>query len=156
MSLGQALYVTAIGRLTLESEVACLRALCREVAAEMEQASRQVGASAGTLAAEAEAIERETRRLMLSLRLAVQLPAEERRVAVGSRVRLRGPRGRHHTLTLVGPVSANPTVGLVSFDSALGRALLGREVDDVVDLREVGFDWNARILDVETEIGGRC
>jgi transcription elongation factor GreA len=152
MTLGQVLYITEMGRLILESEVACLRSLRREVAAELALCNANAGSytrQPAALKAEAAAIDREARSLQDRLSLAVQLPTSDRRVAVGSQVRLRGPRGRHHVVTLVGPLSANPTMGLVSFESPLGRLLLGRKVGEVVNLREMGYDWDASILEVE-------
>lgn len=75
------------------------------------------------------------RRLSRSAVMSVQLDVE--RVQVGSRVRLQDMDGEA-AYSLVRPEEADPFAGLVSSDSPLGRALLGRAPGERVSVRAPG------------------
>jgi len=52
------------------------------------------------------------------------------RVQLGSHVSVKGEEGEKHEYTIVGPAEARPTEGLISNESPVGRALLGKRVGD--------------------------
>ncbi|QIK79379.1 nucleoside-diphosphate kinase [Sphingomonas piscis] len=54
-------------------------------------------------------------------------------VAIGTRVTI-DQSGKQRTLTIVGHDEADPAAGLISFASPLGRALMGAEEGDEVDV----------------------
>ncbi|MGB3319487.1 MAG: GreA/GreB family elongation factor [Sphingopyxis granuli] len=64
----------------------------------------------------------------------VQEPPAEGSVGIGSRVRYR-LNGADREVTIVGHDEADPTVGRIAFTAPLGRALLGAEVEDMVEFQ---------------------
>jgi transcription elongation factor GreA len=57
------------------------------------------------------------------------------RVQLGSRVKVSSSEGEKHEYTIVGPAEARPTEGLISNESPVGRALLGKRVGDDVQVQ---------------------
>ena len=53
---------------------------------------------------------------------------------VGTRVRLSGPRGVERRLVVLGPWECDPEAGVLSYESELGRSLLGRKPGDSVEI----------------------
>lgn len=68
-------------------------------------------------------------------------------VAVGSEVTLETEYGKP-TFTIVGPVAATPRRGCISYDSPLGRALLGAELGDWVEFTWDGDRRRLRIVGI--------
>ncbi|MEE2665824.1 MAG: transcription elongation factor GreB [Myxococcota bacterium] len=62
-------------------------------------------------------------------------PAQEGRVFFGAWVTLEDEAGREHVYRVVGPDEFDPARGWVSMDSPMGRALLGKGVDDEFEVR---------------------
>lgn len=58
-------------------------------------------------------------------------------VAVGSEVTVAGEEGEK-TFTIGGPLAASPRLRCVSYESPLGRTVLGRELGDTVELSTAG------------------
>lgn len=56
------------------------------------------------------------------------------RVQLGSRARVVSSDGDTHDYTIVGPAEARPSEGLISNESPVGRALLGKRVGDEVQV----------------------
>jgi transcription elongation factor GreA len=56
------------------------------------------------------------------------------RVQLGSTVTLSSPEGKDMHYTIVGPAEAKPTGGMISHESPVGRALLGKRVGDEVQV----------------------
>ena len=56
------------------------------------------------------------------------------RVRFGSSVKLEDEEGAKHCYTIVGSQESNPAKGLISFASPLAKALLGKGVDDEVEV----------------------
>jgi transcription elongation factor GreA len=56
------------------------------------------------------------------------------RVQLGSKVAVDTSEGQKMTYTIVGPAEARPTEGLISNESPVGRALLGKRVGDQVQV----------------------
>ena len=61
-------------------------------------------------------------------------PAQQGRVFFGAWVTLEDEAGGEHTYRVVGPDEIEPAKGWVSMDSPMGRALLGKRVDDEFEL----------------------
>jgi transcription elongation GreA/GreB family factor len=59
-------------------------------------------------------------------------PPPDGQAAIGSHVRFR-LKGQVKTMQIVGDDEADPASGRISFSSPLGRALVGAEVDDLID-----------------------
>jgi transcription elongation factor GreA len=67
-------------------------------------------------------------------------------VDIGSQVTISESGEEPVTYTIVGPVEAAPTQGLISFASPLGSALLGRHSGEEVMVRSPGGIYTVKIL----------
>lgn len=70
-------------------------------------------------------------------------------VAMGSTVRFSEDGGDEETYRIVGPAEADPKAGRVSFESALGKALMGRRVGDDVEIKAAQGAYSVRITAIE-------
>lgn len=75
-----------------------------------------------------------------------QVPAE---VRFGVRVSLLDDAGNAYRFTLVGEDETDPPAGRVSWASPIGRALLNREVGDVVVWRRGAVDLEVEIIAID-------
>lgn len=71
-------------------------------------------------------------------------PASGSSIRFGSRISLRTAAGERIAYRIVGEDEADPGAGRISYVSPIARALIGREVGDLVPLR----DGDAEIVDV--------
>lgn len=69
-------------------------------------------------------------------------------IHLGSTVAIQGEEGELETYTLVGPTEANPSVGLISDRSPLGRALLNHTTGDEVKINTPDGPLTFRIIGV--------
>ncbi len=70
-------------------------------------------------------------------------------VSMGSTVRFREDGEDEETYRIVGPAEADPKLGRVSYESALGKAMLGHKVGDEVVVRTPNGSYRVRIVGVE-------
>ena len=70
-------------------------------------------------------------------------------VGMGSTVRFAEDGGDEETYRIVGPAEADPKAGRVSFESALGKALIGHRVGDDVVIKTPGGQYTVRITAVD-------
>jgi transcription elongation factor GreA len=70
-------------------------------------------------------------------------------VSLGSIVHLRTSDDREYTYTIVGAFEAKPSVGLISNESPVGKALLGHKVGDLVIVSTPGGVKEYTILSIE-------
>src|SRR5207245_349804 len=70
-------------------------------------------------------------------------------VGMGSTVRFSEDGGDEETYRIVGPAEADPKAGRVSYESALGKALIGHRVGDEVEIRTPGGAYTVRITGIE-------
>jgi transcription elongation factor GreB len=75
-------------------------------------------------------------------------PEQRSKVFFGAFVELEEEDGTRRTVRLVGPDESEPTAGRISIESPLGRALLGRSLDDEVVVRRPRGDLTAAILSI--------
>ena len=66
-----------------------------------------------------------------------QLPMQQEKVFFGAWVTLVDAQEKTRTLRIVGADEINPTLGYISIDSPLAKALIGKKVDDFVELKEL-------------------
>ncbi|HXK34226.1 MAG TPA: transcription elongation factor GreA [Dehalococcoidia bacterium] len=57
---------------------------------------------------------------------------KSKHITLGSTVRVRGDDGKVHEYTIVGPAEADPREGKISNESPVGRALIGKKVNDEI------------------------
>jgi transcription elongation factor GreB len=70
-------------------------------------------------------------------------------VRFGARVVVADERADHKTYLLVGPDEADPTQGKISFQSPLGRALMGRSAGDIVTVLRPAGEVDLEILSID-------
>lgn len=70
-------------------------------------------------------------------------------ISLGSTAQVRSSDNREYWYTLVGAYEAKPAAGLISNESPVGKALLGRKVGDVVTVSTPGGVKGYTILRIE-------
>jgi len=70
-------------------------------------------------------------------------------VGMGSTVRFSEHGGDEETYRIVGPAEADPKAGRVSFESAVGKALMGHRVGDEVPIKTPGGQYSVLIKAIE-------
>jgi transcription elongation factor GreA len=70
-------------------------------------------------------------------------------VAMGSTVRFQEDGEGEETYRIVGPAEADPKAGRVSYESALGKALIGHRVGEEVEIKTPSAAYRVRIVDVD-------
>lgn len=93
--------------------------------------------------------ERRIREIEDRIRRAVIIdPTRANSVQVGTTVTI-NIDGEDETYTIVGAIEAKPAQGKISNESPIGKALLGRKVGDVVDIRTPSAVLNARVVSLD-------
>jgi len=70
-------------------------------------------------------------------------------VAMGNTVRFAEDGADEETYRIVGPAEADPKAGRVSYESALGKALIGHRVGDKVEIKTPSGAYSVRITAIE-------
>ena len=70
-------------------------------------------------------------------------------VAMGSTVRFQEDGEGEETYRIVGPAEADPKSGRVSYESALGKALIGHRIGEEVEIRTPNGAYKVRIVGVD-------
>jgi transcription elongation factor GreA len=70
-------------------------------------------------------------------------------VGMGNTVRFAEDGADEEVYRIVGPAEADPKAGRVSYESALGKALIGHRVGDEVDINTPGGRYSVRITAIE-------
>jgi transcription elongation factor GreA len=70
-------------------------------------------------------------------------------VGMGSTVRFAEDDADEETYRIVGPAEADPKAGRVSYESAVGKALIGHRVGDAVEIKTPGGGYTVRITAIE-------
>jgi transcription elongation factor GreA len=70
-------------------------------------------------------------------------------VSMGSTVHFREDGEDEETYRIVGPAEADPKAGRVSYESALGKALIGHRVGDEVEIRTPNGSYRVRIVGLD-------
>jgi transcription elongation factor GreA len=70
-------------------------------------------------------------------------------VAMGSTVRFAEDGEGEETYRIVGPAEADPKAGRVSYESALGKALIGHRVGEEVEIKTPNGAYRVRIVGVD-------
>lgn len=118
----------------------------------LELAERTSALAATTDAAARREIQRRIRAIERRFREGEVVDAAQQprdRVVFGARVRTRDADEAEHTYEIVGVDEAQPSVGRVSWQSAIARALVGRSVGDVVTVRAPGGERELEIVGIE-------
>jgi transcription elongation factor GreA len=70
-------------------------------------------------------------------------------VAMGSTVRFAEDGEGEETYRIVGPAEADPKAGRVSYESALGKALIGHRVGEDAEIKTPNGSYRVRIVGVD-------
>ena len=70
-------------------------------------------------------------------------------VSMGSTVRFAEDDEAEETYRIVGPAEADPKAGRVSYESALGKALIGHRAGDEVEIKTPNGSYRVRIVGVD-------
>ena len=70
-------------------------------------------------------------------------------VAMGSTVHFQEDGETEETYRIVGPAEADPKAGRVSYESALGKALIGHRVGEEVEIKTPNGSYSVRIVGIE-------
>jgi transcription elongation factor GreA len=70
-------------------------------------------------------------------------------VDMGSTVRFSEDGADEESYRIVGPAEADPKAGRVSYESALGKALIGHRVGDEVEIKTTNGSYSVRIVGIE-------
>ena len=70
-------------------------------------------------------------------------------VAMGSTVKFQEDGEGEESYRIVGPAEADPKAGRVSYESALGKALIGHRVGDEVEVKIPNGSYRVRIVGVD-------
>src|SRR3989440_4699159 len=79
----------------------------------------------------------------------IEARTEKGIVGMGSTVRFAEDGADEEKYRIVGPAEADPKAGRVSYESALGKALIGHRVGDEVDINTPGGRYSVRITGIE-------
>ena len=79
-------------------------------------------------------------------------PDQQARIFFGAWVSLEEEDGSQRELRLVGPDESEPGAGLVSIESPIGLALMGKEAGDEVTLRRPRGDIQLRVIGIRYEV----
>jgi transcription elongation factor GreA len=70
-------------------------------------------------------------------------------ISMGSTVHFSEDEQPEETYRIVGPAEADPKAGRVSYESALGKALIGHRVGDEVEINTPNGTYSVRIVRIE-------
>ncbi|HYS97103.1 MAG TPA: transcription elongation factor GreA [Candidatus Dormibacteraeota bacterium] len=79
----------------------------------------------------------------------IEARTEKGVVGMGNTVRFAEDGADEERYRIVGPAEADPKAGRVSYESALGKALIGHRVGDEVDINTPGGRYSVRITGIE-------
>ncbi len=81
----------------------------------------------------------------------IEAPTANGVVGLGNTVRFAevGEEGEEETYRIVGPAEADPKAGRVSFESAVGKALIGHRVGDEVAIKTPGGQYSVLITGID-------
>jgi len=79
----------------------------------------------------------------------IETRTEKNIVGMGNTVRFAEDGEGEEIYRIVGPAEADPKAGRVSYESALGKALIGHRVGDKVEIRTPSGAYSVRITAIE-------
>ncbi|MCB1608125.1 MAG: transcription elongation factor GreB [Xanthomonadales bacterium] len=87
------------------------------------------------------------------LKVVEEAPRDPSRIYFGAWVTLAGAAGETRRWRVVGPDELDPGQGLISIDSPLARAMLGKSVDDLIEVASPGgmVQWEVMAVDYGSE-----
>jgi transcription elongation factor GreA len=90
----------------------------------------------------------ELERMLAAAKLIEEPTTKADYVRMGAHIKVVDPEGEEETYYLVGSQEADPRKGLISNESPIGRALIGKKVGDEVTVVAPAGAFNLKILDI--------
>ena len=78
----------------------------------------------------------------------IKAPRGSAKVQLGSKVKLKGDNGKTKEFQIVGTVEADPLNGKISDESPIGRALIGKQENDKVEIKTPVDNAIYKIVDI--------
>ncbi len=152
----RAVYLTREGYKRLDEELEHLRTVKRPQVSERIRRSKdrtdvEDNAEYDEAKSEQSFVEgriQELERLLSTAKVIEEPPAQADYVRMGSHIKVVDGEGEEETYYLVGSHEADPRRGLVSNESPVGRALIGRRVGDEVTVVAPAGAFNLRIVEI--------
>ena len=86
---------------------------------------------------------------MLRSSVLISDQTSKQEIAIGSTVIISEDPGIEEQYTLVGPAEADPTAGMISHESPIGQAIIGKSVGDTVQVDTPGGTSTFKIIRLE-------
>lgn len=78
----------------------------------------------------------------------IEIPKDDNKVRLGSKVELKGESGKTKEFQIVGTVEADPLNGRISDESPIGQALLGKKEGEEVEIKTPAETAVYKIADI--------
>jgi len=78
-----------------------------------------------------------------------QLPSDLNKIYFGAWVSLVDEQDVERKVRIVGPDEIDPKLGYISIDAPLAKALVGKELDDLVELADLNKSYEIMQIDYE-------
>ncbi len=78
----------------------------------------------------------------------IEIPKDDNKVRLGSKVELKNQKGKTKEFQIVGTVEADPLNGKVSDESPIGQALLGKKEGEEVEIKTPADTTTYKIVDI--------
>lgn len=78
----------------------------------------------------------------------IKRPKGDSKVQLGSKVVLKGDKGKQKEFQVVGTVEADPMNGKISDESPIGQALLGKKEGDEVEIKTPAESSTYKVVDI--------
>ena len=153
----RATYLTSKGLIKLENELEHIRRIRRPEIAQRIQTSKEIGGTVDNAEYEEAKNEQafiEGRILELeeATKNAVLIPDDRKpseTVEIGSVVKVKDPRGKTQTFTIVGRTEADPSEGKISNESPVGKSLIGHQAGENAEVSTPSGTSKYIVLEVE-------
>ena len=154
--MAQPTYLTAHGLANLKAELEALRTTKRQAVAERIQKAKGVGGTVDNADYEEAKNEQafiEGRILTLDTMINSAVIISESNgpsdvVLIGSRVTVLNQKGGRDKYAIIGSAEADPAKGKISNVSPIGKALLGKKVGDVAEIRVPAGKIKLEVLEI--------
>jgi transcription elongation factor GreA len=79
----------------------------------------------------------------------IEAPKRPGVIGMGSTVRFQEDGEREEAYKIVGSAEADPKAGTLSYESAMGKALLGHRVGEEVEIKTLNGSYRVRVVGIE-------
>lgn len=151
------LYITKEGKKEKEERLEYLKTVVRPVVLERLKTAREYGdlsenSEYDAARSEQGRVESEINMIEETLRLAIIVDSDDVKtdyVHVGSTVKVLDlEMDETEEYKIVGTIESNPDKGLISNESPIGKALVGKSVGDIVEVKTPGGSFQVKVVSI--------